>query len=66
VDNLSRLLGRYNLVAAVSKRARDLKERIDSVLVPSSATLIGRSLRDISEGRVKILPSAEKSEEDEE
>jgi|GEM_PF-1313048 len=59
VDNLARRLGRYNLVVAVSKRSRDLKERIDSVLVPSSAALIGRSLREIADGKVKIIPPAD-------
>jgi DNA-directed RNA polymerase subunit K/omega len=63
VDNLSRRLGRYNLVVAVSKRSRDLKERIDSVLVPSSAALIGRSLQEIAAGKVKILAPANEEEE---
>jgi DNA-directed RNA polymerase omega subunit len=64
VDNLARRLGRYNLVVAVSKRSRDLKERIDSVLVPSSAALIGRALREIADGKVKIVPPAEDETEE--
>jgi DNA-directed RNA polymerase omega subunit len=66
VDNLARRLGRYNLVVAVSKRSRDLKERIDSVLVPSSASLIGRSLREIAAGKVKILPPVDEEDATEE
>jgi DNA-directed RNA polymerase omega subunit len=67
IDHLSKRLGRYTLVVAVSKRARDLKERLDSVLVPSSAALINRSLREIADGSVKIIKrSEEKTEEEEE
>jgi DNA-directed RNA polymerase subunit K/omega len=64
IDHLSRRLGRYNLVVAVAKRARDLKERVDSVLVPSTGTLIKRALRDVNERKVKILPSAEEEKEE--
>lgn len=64
IDLLSRQFGRYNLVVGVSKRAKDLKERVDSVLFPSSGTLIKRSLREIAEGKVRLFPSTEEREED--
>jgi DNA-directed RNA polymerase omega subunit len=66
IDHLSKRLGRYTLVVAVSKRARDLKERLDSVLVPSSAALISRSLREIADGSVKIIKRSEEKTEEEE
>jgi len=66
LDLLSRQIGRYNLVVAVAKRARDLKERIDSVLVPSSGSLIDRALREVAEKKVKILSSREEKAEEEE
>jgi len=66
IDHLSKRLGRYTLVVAVSKRARDLKERLDSVLVPSSAALINRSLREIADGSVKIIKRSEEKTEEEE
>jgi len=66
LDLLSRQIGRYNLVVAVAKRARDLKERIDSVLVPSSGSLIDRALREVAEKKVKILSGGEEKAEEEE
>ncbi|NIM07199.1 MAG: DNA-directed RNA polymerase subunit omega [Armatimonadetes bacterium] len=65
VDQLSRRLGRYNLVVAVAKRARDLKERVDSALIPSAGSLIKKALREVSEGKVKILPQSEEKEKEE-
>jgi len=59
IDDLCRQMGRYNLVVAVSRRARDLKERVDSVLVPSTGSLTKRALREIAEGKVKVIPSVE-------
>ncbi len=66
LDLLSKRIGRFALTAAVSKRSRDLKERIDSVLTPSSGALVRRSLREIAEQKVKILPSEEDKDEGEE
>lgn len=67
VDHLSKVIGRYNLTVGVSKRSRDLKERVDSVLVPSSGTLIKRALTEVAQGKVKIIPAgAEKAEEESE
>ena len=63
IDHLSRGIGRYNLVVAVSKRARDLKERVDSLLIPSTGTLIKRALKEVSEGKVRIALSRAHEEE---
>ena len=59
VDNLSRRYGKFALVAGVAKRSRELKERIESVLVPSSGGLVRRAISEIAEGKVRILPPAD-------
>lgn len=59
IDHLSRRMGRYNLVVAVSRRSKDIEERVDSVLVPSSGTLIYRALGEIAEGKAKVFRSNE-------
>jgi len=63
VDHLSRRLGRYNLVVAVSKRSRDLKERVDSILVPSTGTLIKRALKEVADGKIKVTRPEMQQEE---
>lgn len=56
VDKLSRKLGKYALVVAVSKRAREMKERTArAALGPSPASYIERALRDVAKGRVKVI-----------
>ena len=65
IDHLSKVIGRYNLTVGVSKRSRDLKERVDSVLVPSSGTLIKRALTEVAQGKVKIIPAGEEKAEEE-
>ncbi len=60
VDKLSRKYGKYALVVAVSKRARDMKERAARIpLGPSPASYIQRALRDVASGRVKVVRSRE-------
>jgi DNA-directed RNA polymerase omega subunit len=55
VDRLARKLGKYTLVVAVAKRARQMKERAARMpLGPSSGSYIERALRDVAEGRVKV------------
>ncbi len=55
VDKLTRKFGRYGLVMAVSKRARQMKERAARMpLGPSPASYIERALRDVARGRVKV------------
>lgn len=60
VDKLARKYGKYALVVAVSKRARDMKERAARIsLGPSPASYIERALRDVGSGRVKVVRSRE-------
>jgi DNA-directed RNA polymerase subunit K/omega len=63
LDHLSRRMGRYNLVVAVAKRSRDIEERVDSVLVPSSGVLVQRAMQDIARGKVKVFQSSDKEPE---
>ena len=59
-DRLTRRFGKYGLVAGVTKRAQDLKERIDSKLSPGGGGLINRAIREIARGEVRIRrPKAE-------
>ena len=62
VDRLVKKHGKYALVVAVAKRARDLKERIESALVPGSGGLIRRAISEIAEGQVKVQPPVESEE----
>ncbi|UCH34377.1 MAG: DNA-directed RNA polymerase subunit omega [Armatimonadota bacterium] len=60
VDKLARKLGKYTLVVAVAKRAREMKERTTRApLGPSPASYIERALRDVEKGQVKIVRSRE-------
>lgn len=60
VDKLSRKFGKYTLVVAVSKRARDMKERTARApLGPSPASYIERALRDVASGKVKVVRGRE-------
>lgn len=63
IERLTRRMGKYALVVAVSQRARELKERarFGEVNVNQS-NLIARALREISEGRVKLLETTEEPE----
>lgn len=62
IDRLTRKYGKYGLVAGVTKRAQDLRERIDSRLEPNGGALINRAIREISRGEVRI--KGPKSEEE--
>lgn len=60
VDRLARRFGKYGLVMAVSKRAREMKERGGrSAMGPSPASYIERALRDVAQGRAKVVPGQE-------
>jgi len=60
VDKLARKLGKYALVMAVSKRAREMKERAARMpLGPSPASYIERALRDVAKGKVKVVRGRE-------
>jgi DNA-directed RNA polymerase subunit K/omega len=65
IDRLAKKFGRYALVAGVARRARDLKERIDSTFEPSDGGLINRAIGEIARGSVRIrAPEAEEEEEE--
>jgi DNA-directed RNA polymerase omega subunit len=55
VDLLSRRMGKYALVVAASQRARELKDRYARIGDLNPQNLIGRALREIQEGKVKLL-----------
>ena len=61
IDRLSRRVGKYALVVAVSQRARELKERQARLGDLNPSNLVGRALDEIYDGRVKLLE--EESEE---
>lgn len=61
IDRLSKRFGKYALVSAVAKRARELKER--QARLPASeetGKLILRAIDEIKKGRVKVKPQPPK------
>lgn len=64
VDRLAKRHGRYALVVGVSKRALDLRDRVDSKLEPNEGALIRRAIKEIARGRVQVQ-SPEPDEETE-
>jgi DNA-directed RNA polymerase subunit K/omega len=64
IDRLAKRHGRYALVVGVSKRALDLRDRVDSRLEPNEGALIRRAIREIARGRVQVQ-SPEPGEETE-
>jgi len=62
IDRLSKRFGRYALVVGVTRRAQELKDRIDSALEPSGGGLLNRALAEIARGEVRIR--AEKPQEE--
>ena len=56
IERLSGRLGKYRLVVAVAKRARDLKERQNRLLEQQQTpSLIDRAVREISGGKVRLV-----------
>lgn len=55
IDRLSRRVGKYALVVAVSQRARELKERQARLGDLNPSNLIGRALSEIYDGKVKMI-----------
>ena len=56
IERLSRRLGKYRLVVAVAKRARDLKERQNRLLEQQQTpSLIDRAIHEISRKRVRLV-----------
>lgn len=62
IDRLAKRLGRYSLVVGVARRARDLKERIDTSREAGGGGLINRAIDEIARGDVHIR--RRKSEEE--
>ena len=56
IDRLAKKYGRYALVVGVSKRALDLRDRVDSQLEPNEGALIIRAINEIARGRVHVEP----------
>jgi len=59
IERLTRRMGKYALVVAVSQRARELKERQNRVGDTTPSNLIGRALLEIRDAKVKLLESPE-------
>ena len=56
IERLSGRLGKYRLVVAVAKRARDLKERQNRLLEQQQTpSLIDRAIREIAGGKVTLV-----------
>jgi len=64
VDRLSKRLGKYGLVMALTKRAQYLKQRM--VKLPESVPpdVVGQALDDIAEGKVKLDLTSEEEEQE--
>ncbi len=54
IDRLSKRYGRYALVVGVTKRALDLRDRVESQLEPNEGALIVRAIGEIAGGRVQV------------
>ena len=63
IDRLSKRYGRYALVVGVTKRALDLRDRIDSRLEANEGALILRAIGEIAGGRVRVQPGTPKEPE---
>ena len=61
IERLTRRMGKYALVVAVSQRTRELKERQARIGDITPSNLVGRALKEIAEGKVKMM--AESDEE---
>lgn len=59
IERLTRRLGKYALVVAVSQRARELKDRQVRINDINTSNLVGRALSEIADGRVKLIAEDE-------
>lgn len=59
IERLTRRMGKYALVVAVSQRTRELKERQARMGDFAPSNLVGRALSEISEGKVKLMVETE-------
>jgi DNA-directed RNA polymerase subunit K/omega len=64
IDRLSKRYGRYALVVGITKRALDLRDRVDSQLEPNEGALIRRAIDEIAGGRVQV--QSDRTEEESE
>lgn len=54
VDRLSKKLGKYGLVIALTKRAQYLKQRMVKLPESKPIDIISRALDDIAQGKVRL------------
>ena len=59
IEKLSRKYGKYRLVVAVSKRARELHDQSYRLLQRHTASLISQALEEMEEGKLKLLKEPE-------
>ena len=59
IERLTRRMGKYALVVAVSQRARQLKDRQTHFGALNQSDLVERALREISEAKVKLIEETE-------
>ncbi|MHB9023573.1 MAG: DNA-directed RNA polymerase subunit omega [Armatimonadota bacterium] len=55
IERLTRRMGKYALVVAVSQRARQLKDRASHLSDITPSDIVGRALGEIFDGKVKLL-----------
>ncbi|MHB9130183.1 MAG: DNA-directed RNA polymerase subunit omega [Armatimonadota bacterium] len=55
IERLTRRMGKYALVVAVSQRARQLKDRQTQLADLTPSDLVGRALNEIADAKVKLL-----------
>lgn len=59
IERLKRRMGKYALVVAASQRTRELKERHTRLGDLAPSNLVGRALKEISDGKVKLMAETE-------
>ena len=59
IERLTRRMGKYALVVAVSQRTRELKDRQSRLGDINISNLVGRALREIHDGKVKLIDGEE-------
>ena len=59
IDRLTRRMGKYALVVAVSQRSRELKEQSYRRGERDQSNLIGHALHELFDGKVKLIEDEE-------
>ena len=62
IERLTRRMGKYALVVAVSQRTRELKERQARMGDFAPSNLVGRALQEIADAKVKLLAEVDEEE----